>query len=213
MDPYIARRTMVDEQIVARGITDQRIINAFLEVPRHKFVDEHLKYKAYEDYPLPIGYGQTISQPYIVALMTQAIDPGPEDRILEIGTGSGYQAAILSRLCSDVYSIERVAPLASRARKILDELGYFNVHITIGDGTEGLHQHGPYDGIIVTAGAPSVPDILVEQLKPGARLVIPVGGESSQDLKCIIKTDKGVEEKSLGGCRFVKLVGKRGWSR
>jgi protein-L-isoaspartate(D-aspartate) O-methyltransferase len=211
-DFVLARQNMVEEQLVSRGIRDQRVLNAFLDVPRHKFVEEYLKYKAYDDYPLSIGYGQTISQPYMVALMTETLSPKPEDTILEIGTGSGYQAAILSRLCSTVYSIERISTLASRARKLLDELGYYNVHIRIGDGTMGLPQDSPYDGIIVTAGAPHVPEALVEQLKEDGRLVIPVGDQSIQDLKRFTRTKDGVKEESMGGCRFVKLIGKNGWS-
>ena len=210
-DTLIARKNMVDEQLVRRGIKDQRVLNAFLEVPRHKFVEEYLKYKAYDDYPLSIGYGQTISQPYMVALMTEAINPQPAERILEIGTGSGYQAAILSRLCSAVYTIERISALASRARKALDDLGYFNVHIRLGDGTTGLPQDAPYEGIIVTAGAPHVPESLIGQLRENGRLIIPVGDEGIQDLKRIIRTNDGVKEESLGGCRFVKLIGKNGW--
>jgi protein-L-isoaspartate(D-aspartate) O-methyltransferase len=211
-DFVLARQNMVEEQLVSRGIRDQRVLNTFLDVPRHKFVEEYLKYKAYDDYPLSIGYGQTISQPYMVALMTETLSPKPEDTILEIGTGSGYQAAILSRLCSTVYSIERISTLASRARKLLDELGYYNVHIRIGDGTMGLPQDSPYDGIIVTAGAPHVPEALVEQLKEDGRLVIPVGDQSIQDLKRFTRTKDGVKEESMGGCRFVKLIGKNGWS-
>lgn len=211
-DPLLARRTMVEEQLAARGIKDQRVLNAFLEVPRHRFVEEYLKYKAYDDYPLSIGYGQTISQPYMVAIMTEALAPKPMDRILEIGTGSGYQAAVLSRLCSTVYSIERISTLASRARKVHDELGYFNIHIRVGDGTLGLPQEAPYDGIIVTAGAPHVPGALIEQLHDGGRLLIPVGDQSVQDLKRYTRTEEGVREESLGGCRFVKLIGKNGWS-
>jgi protein-L-isoaspartate(D-aspartate) O-methyltransferase len=210
-DTLIARKNMVDEQLVRRGIKDQRVLNTFLEVPRHKFVEEYLKYKAYDDYPLSIGYGQTISQPYMVALMTEAINPQPEERIFEIGTGSGYQAAILSRLCSAVYTIERISALASRARKTLDDLGYFNVHIRVGDGTMGLPQDAPYDGIIVTAGAPHVPEALIGQLKEDGRLIIPVGDEGIQELRRIIRTKDGVKEESLGGCRFVKLIGKNGW--
>ena len=210
-DPLLARRTMVDEQLVARGIRDQRVLNAFLEVPRHRFVEEYLKYKAYDDYPLSIGFGQTISQPYMVAIMTEALAPKPTERILEIGTGSGYQAAVLSRLCSTVYSIERISALASRARKTLDGLGYFNIHVRIGDGTLGLPQDAPYDGIVVTAGAPHVPEALIEQLVEDGRLLIPVGDQSIQDLKRYTKTKEGVREESLGGCRFVKLIGKNGW--
>jgi protein-L-isoaspartate(D-aspartate) O-methyltransferase len=210
-DTLIARKNMVDEQLARRGVKDQRVLNAFLEVPRHMFVEEYLKYKAYDDYPLSIGYGQTISQPYMVALMTEAINPQTSERILEIGTGSGYQAAILSRLCSAVYTIERISALASRARKTLDDLGYFNVHIRLGDGTMGLPQDAPYDGIIVTAGAPHIPESLIEQLREDGRLIIPVGDEGIQDLKRITRTKEGIKEESLGGCRFVKLIGKNGW--
>ncbi len=212
IDPVIARKNMVAEQIKARGISDQRILKAFLEVPRHKFVDDYLKYKAYEDYPLSIGHGQTISQPYMVALMTQALADNPDHKILEIGTGSGYQSAILSRLYSAVYSIERISALASRARRIHDQLGYFNINIRIGDGTRGLSQFAPYDGILVTAGAPHVPEALIEQLSIGGRLIIPVGSETIQELVRITRTETGIKEESLGGCRFVKLIGQNGWT-
>jgi protein-L-isoaspartate(D-aspartate) O-methyltransferase len=211
MDPVLARQHMVKEQLEARGITDPRILGAFLEVPRHKFVEEYLKYRAYEDYALSIGYGQTISQPYMVALMTQSLMPRPLEKILEIGTGSGYQSAILSRLCRTVHSIERISALASRARKTHDELGYYNIRIIIGDGSQGLAKEAPFDGIIVTAGAPHVPEALIEQLGEGGRLIIPVGDESLQDLKRIIKTKDGIREESLGGCRFVKLIGRNAW--
>ncbi len=212
MDPVLARQTMVNEQLMARGIKDPRVIGAFLEVPRHKFVEEYLKYKAYDDYPLSIGFGQTISQPYMVALMTQALMPQPNHKILEIGTGSGYQAAILSRLCRTVHSIERISALASRARKTHDALGYFNIYIRIGDGTLGLAKEAPFDGIVVTAGAPHVPEALIAQLAEGGSLIIPVGDQSLQDLKRITRTKEGVKEESLGGCRFVKLIGKNGWA-
>jgi protein-L-isoaspartate(D-aspartate) O-methyltransferase len=210
-DPLIARQHMVKEQLEGRGIHDARVLGAFLEVPRHKFVEEYLKYKAHEDYPLSIGYGQTISQPYMVALMTQALQPGPGDKILEIGTGSGYQAAILSRLCRVVFSIERISALASRARKTHDELGYYNIHVRIGDGTQGLPREAPFDGIVVTAGAPSLPEVLIDQLAVGGRLIIPVGSETLQELKRFTRREDGVREESLGGCRFVKLIGKNGW--
>lgn len=212
MDAALARQNMVKSQLQARDIHDTRVLNAFLEVPRHKFVEEYLKYKAYEDYPLSIGYGQTISQPYMVALMTQALMPKPDDKVLEIGTGSGYQAAILSRLCNVVYTMERISALASRARKIHDELGYYNIHTSIGDGSQGYPKEAPYNGIIVTAGAPYTPEKLVDQLAEDGRLIIPVGSESIQDLKRITKTKDGVREESLGGCRFVKLIGKNGWN-
>lgn len=212
MDPVLARQHMVKEQLEARGISDPRILGAFLEVPRHRFVEEYLKYRAYEDYPLSIGYGQTISQPYMVALMTQSLMPGPQDTVLEIGTGSGYQAAILSRLCRMVYSIERISALASRARKAHDGLGYYNINVRIGDGSQGMPKEAPFDGIIVTAGAPHVPESLTAQLAEGGRLIIPVGDESLQDLKRITRTGEGLKEESLGGCRFVKLIGRNGWS-
>jgi len=211
MDPVLARQNMVKEQLRERGIDDPRILAAFLEVPRHKFVEDYLKYKAYEDYPLTIGYGQTISQPYMVALMTQSLMPEAGDKVLEIGTGSGYQSAILSRLCRFVHSIERISALASRARKIHDELGYYNIHVRIGDGTQGLPKEASFEGIIVTAGAPHVPEVLIDQLGEGGRLIIPVGSEALQELKRITKTREGVVEESLGGCRFVKLIGKNGW--
>ncbi len=212
MDAALARQNMVKSQLQARDIHDARVLNAFLEVPRHKFVEEYLKYKAYEDYPLSIGYGQTISQPYMVALMTQALMPKPDDKVLEIGTGSGYQAAILSRLCNAVYTMERISALASRARKIHDELGYYNIHLQIGDGSQGYPKEAPYDGIIVTAGAPYTPEKLIDQLAIDGRLIIPVGSESLQDLKRITKTKEGIREESLGGCRFVKLIGKNAWN-
>lgn len=212
MDPIIARNNMIREQIAARGITDPRILQAFSEVPRHRFVDDYLKYKAYEDYPLTIGLGQTISQPYMVALMTAALNPQPDQRILEIGTGSGYQAAILSRLCQEVYTIERHNALVAKARKIHDQLGYFNIHIRIGDGSKGLPQYAPFDGILVTAGAPAVPDSLLTQLKPGGMLIIPVGSEDAQELARITRTTTGFKEENLGACRFVKLIGQEGWN-
>lgn len=211
MDPILARETMVREQLQSRGIKDPKILDAFREIPRHKFVDDYLKYKAYDDYPLSIGYGQTISQPYMVAIMTEALKPEADSRVLEIGTGSGYQAAILSKLCQTVYSLERLSALASRARKTLDELGIYNVHIRIGDGTRGYAKEAPYDRIVVTAGAPHVPESLVEQLVPGGILIIPVGDQYLQDLKRITKREGKTETESLGGCRFVKLIGDNGW--
>ena len=211
VDPLIARRNMVREQIEARGVNDPRILGAMMDIPRHKFVDAYLKYQAYDDAPLTIGYGQTISQPYMVALMTEALKPEADHKVLEIGTGSGYQAAILSKLCSSVYTIERLSVLAARARKVLDELGIFNVHIRIGDGTRGYAKDAPYDRIMVTAGAPHVPEALVEQLAPGGILVIPVGDQYLQDLKRITKKNGQTFTESLGGCRFVKLIGEGGW--
>lgn len=207
------RERMVQEQLIKRGITSHRVLEAFRKVPRHLFVEDGLIYQAYGDYPLPISEGQTISQPYIVALMTEALDLQPDDTVLEIGTGSGYQTAILAELAQKVYSIERYGSIASKARKLLDDLGYHNVMIIVGDGTKGYPQKGPYDGIIVTAAAPYVPDPLVAQLKDGGRLIIPVGGEYSQDLLKITKQDENLKKESLGGCRFVKLIGEYGWER
>ena len=210
-DFALARRKMVKEQLVARKIKDKRILNAMEKVPRHLFVEEGLWHQAYGDFPLPIGQGQTISQPYIVALMTEVLQLKGDAKVLEIGTGSGYQAAILAELTKQVFSIERISSMASKARKILDELGYANVIIRVSDGTYGWEDEAPFDGIMVTAGAPAIPLTLVGQLKVGGRLVIPVGGEYSQVLLKVVKKEKGYKEEDLGGVRFVKLVGDHGW--
>ena len=210
-DFALARRKMVKEQLVARRIKDKRILDAMEKVPRHLFVEEGLWHQAYGDFPLPIGQGQTISQPYIVALMTDALQLKGDEKVLEIGTGSGYQAAILAELTPRVFSIERISSMASRARKILDELGYATVLIRVSDGTYGWKDEAPFDGIMVTAGAPEIPSTLVEQLKVGGRLVIPVGDEHSQVLLKVVKKEKGFHEEDLGGVRFVKLVGEHGW--
>lgn len=206
-----ARLKMVEEQIISRGIKDAKVISAMKKVPRHLFVEEALQNQAYSDYPLPIGEKQTISQPYMVALMTEALLLTGKERVLEIGTGSGYQTAILAELCEKVYSIERIRSLAIKARKLLYELGYFNVEIKISDGTIGWPEESPFDAIIVTAGAPDIPRPLYDQLKVGGRLVIPIGNSFSQDLFRIIKKEDGMIKENLGGCRFVKLVGKYGW--
>jgi protein-L-isoaspartate(D-aspartate) O-methyltransferase len=212
VDFAIARERMVADQLRARGITDPRVLAAMGRVPRHRFVEEALAGRAYGDYPLPIGDKQTISQPYMVALMTQALDLGGGERVLEVGTGSGYQTAVLAELASKVYSIERIRNLAERARALLEELGYYNVLVRVGDGTLGWREEAPFDAILVTAAAPEVPPALVEQLKPGGRLVIPVGGATVQVLKCLIKDPDGsVRESELIGCVFVKLVGEHGW--
>ena len=210
-DFALARRKMVKEQLVARKIKDKRILNAMEKVPRHLFVEEGLWHQAYGDFPLPIGQGQTISQPYIVALMTEALQIKDDTKVLEIGTGSGYQAAVLAELTKHVFSIERISSMASKARKILDELGYANVIIRVSDGTYGWEDEAPFDGIMVTAGAPEIPLTLVEQLRVGGRLVIPVGDEYSQILLKVVKKEKGYKEEDLGGVRFVKLVGDHGW--
>jgi protein-L-isoaspartate(D-aspartate) O-methyltransferase len=210
-DFALARRKMVQEQLVARGIKDKRVLDAMMKVPRHLFVEEGLWHQAYGDFPLPIGQGQTISQPYIVALMTEALQLTGNDKILEIGTGSGYQGAILAELTNRVFSIERISSMASKARRILDELGYATVLIRVADGTLGWQEEAPFAGIIVTAGAPAIPPTLVEQLEVRGRLVIPVGNEYSQTLVRVVKQEKGYQEKDLGGVRFVKLIGDRGW--
>jgi protein-L-isoaspartate(D-aspartate) O-methyltransferase len=210
-DFALARRKMVQEQLVSRGIKDKRVLDAMMKVPRHLFVEEGLWHQAYGDFPLPIGEGQTISQPYIVALMTEALQLAGDDKVLEIGTGSGYQAAILAELTQHVFSIERISSMASKARKILDQLGYANVLIRVSDGTLGWQDEAPFAGIIVTAGSPAIPPTLLEQLEVGGILVIPVGSEYSQTLLKVIKQDEGYKEKDLGGVRFVKLIGDHGW--
>lgn len=211
-DSYAAlREHMVDQQIEARGVGDPRVLAAMRKVPRHLFIPRHLWDQAYNDYPLPIGEDQTISQPYIVALMTELLEIKETDRVLEIGTGSGYQAAILAELAAAVYSIDRVGGLADQARLVLDSLGYNNVKIRVGDGTLGWPEEMPFDAIIVTAGAPKVPRPLTEQLALGGRLVIPVGDMWSQTLTCVRKAESGLKFEYHGGCRFVRLIGKYGW--
>lgn len=208
------RKKMVDSQIRSRGVRDERVLAAMEKVPRHFFVEEGLQDQAYSDHPLPIGERQTISQPYIVALMTEALDLTGTEKVLEIGTGSGYQAAVLAELADRVFSTERIARLAERARKILDALRYSNVLIKVGDGTQGWKEEAPFDGIIVTAGAPKVPKPLVEQLAVGGRLVIPVGDRFSQNLLRVVRLSEDpedVDEVDLGGCRFVDLIGEHGW--
>jgi protein-L-isoaspartate(D-aspartate) O-methyltransferase len=205
------REDMVRRQIEARGITDKKVLQAMLTVPRHLFVSEALRDQAYGDYPLPIGEQQTISQPYIVAEMTQALELGPNDRVLEIGTGSGYQAAVLAKIAYRVYTIERIRSLFMQARAIFDRLRYFNIVTRYSDGTNGWEDEAPFDAIIVTAGAPEVPETLVNQMSQGGRLVLPVGNQHSQDLTKITRDRHGLHQTNLGGCRFVKLVGEHGW--
>ena len=205
------REDMVRRQIESRGITDKNVLEAMLRVPRHLFVSEALRDQAYGDYPLPIGEQQTISQPYIVAEMTQALGLGPHDRVLEIGTGSGYQAAVLAQIVYRIYTIERIRTLFMRARRLFDELRYFNIVTRYSDGTHGWEDEAPFDAIIVTAGAPEVPETLVNQLADGGRLVLPVGNQHSQDLIKITKDRHGIHQSNLGGCRFVKLIGEHGW--
>lgn len=206
-----ARQKMVDEQIASRGIRNPRVLNAMSKVPRHLFVEEALHGQAYNDYPLPIGEKQTISQPYMVALMTEALELKGDERVLEIGTGSGYQTAILAELAEWIYSIERIRSLANKARKLLDELNCYNVEIRISDGTQGWKEKAPYQAITVTAGAPEIPQPLLDQLTPGGRLVVPVGDAFSQTLVRVIRTKEGFKREDMGGCHFVKLIGKHGW--
>jgi protein-L-isoaspartate(D-aspartate) O-methyltransferase len=205
------RLKMVEEQLISRGVKDPRVIAAMQKIPRHLFVEEALQNQAYTDHPLPIGEKQTISQPYIVALMTEALELKGTEKVLEIGAGSGYQTAILAELAQKVFSIERIRSLAIKARKLLFELGYFNVEIKIFDGTYGWVEEGPFDAIIVTAGGPEIPQPLLDQLAVGGRLVIPVGDAYVQDLIRLRKKEDGIHKEDLGGCRFVKLIGKYGW--
>ena len=202
---------MVTQQIMGRGVVTPRVIEAFRKVSRHLFVPEQFHSHAYNDHPLPIGEGQTISQPYMVALMTDLLDLTEEDKVLEIGTGSGYQAAILAELAKEVYTIERHRALAERAERILQELDYKNVKVLIGDGTKGRKEFSPYQKIIVTASAPGVPQPLFEQLDEMGKLVIPVGGRWSQDLVLIEKKKGEMISKPVCGCVFVPLIGEYGY--
>lgn len=206
-----AREEMVQKQIEARGISDPRVLAAMRKVPRHLFVSEALMDQAYGDFPLPIGDQQTISQPYIVAEMTAALKLRPEERVLEIGTGSGYQAAVLSELAYRVYTIERIYPLFQKTRRLFDTHRYHNIVMRYADGTTGWEEESPFDAIIVTAGAPEIPDTLVNQLASGGRMVIPVGDRYSQELIKLVRDERGSQTTRLGGCRFVKLVGDHGW--
>lgn len=215
MDRYKKQRSrMVETQIKSRGISDSRVLMAMETVPRHLFIDEGLIDQAYNDSPLPIGEKQTISQPYIVALMTQALELNGKERVLEIGTGSGYQTAILASLAERVFSIERIAPLAVKARKILDRLNYYNVALRVGDGSYGWKEEAPFDAIITTAAAPEIPQYLVEQLAVGGKLVVPIGGRDVQTLyklTRLIENPQEIRKEDLGGCRFVSLIGESGW--
>jgi len=202
---------MVETQIAARGLHDPRLLDAMRRVPRHLFCLSSDHPDAYADHPLPIGGGQTISQPYMVALMTHELGLSGTERVLEIGTGSGYQAAILAELAAEVVSVERIPELAERARGLLEERGYANVRVVIGDGTLGWPECAPYDRIIVTAGAPHVPEALKEQLTDGGILVIPVGPRFMQTLTTVIRDGDSFEEWAECSCAFVKLIGEQGW--
>jgi len=210
-DYRIARERMVKNQLVPRGITDPGVLKAMGKIPRHLFVEEALEGEAYNDHPLPIGHQQTISQPYIVALMTQALELTGAGKTLEIGTGSGYQTAILAELSQKVYTIERIRPLMEKARGLLAELGYMNIIFSAFDGTLGWKEYEPYDAIMVTAGAPKVPEPLREQLADGGRMIIPIGDRFSQELIKVVREKDHYRQKNLGGCRFVDLIGIHGW--
>ena len=203
---------MVADQLVRRGIRDPRVLAAIGKVPRHRFVDEALSSRAYGDYPLPIGERQTISQPYMVALMTEALELSGHERVLEVGTGSGYQSSILAELCSKVYSVERIKSLADRAIRRLDELGYYNILVRVGDGSLGWSEEAPFDAVLVAAAAPTVPETLLTQLGVGGRLVMPVGDAYSQVLRKAVRREEGIRWTDLGGCVFVKLIGDQAWA-
>ena len=205
------REEMVKKQIEARGVSDPVVLSAMRKVPRHLFVSEGLRDQAYGDFPLPIGFDQTISQPYIVAEMTEALQLDEEDRVLEIGTGSGYQAAVCAEVAYRVYTIERIHALYLRARRLFDDLHYHNIVSRYSDGSSGWKEESPFDAIIVTAGAPEIPNTLVNQLAMGGRLVIPVGDRFSQELVKLVRDENGIRTTRLGGCRFVKLLGEYGW--
>lgn len=207
------RHRMVEEQLARRDIKDVKVLNVFREMPRHRFVDPDMCQDAYGDFPLSIGKGQTISQPYIVALMVQLLDVRKTDRVLEIGTGSGYETAILAELGGEIFSVERIEGLAVKAGKILEELGYKNIKIKAGDGTLGWQEFAPFDKIIVTASSPEVPRPLLNQLSNGGRMVIPVGSRFTQRLVLLEKDGRGkVSEREVCGCVFVPLIGEFGWS-
>lgn len=211
IDYRLARKKMVKKQLAPRGIKDPRVLEVMGKVHRDRFVEEALVGEAYNDHPLPIGHRQTISQPYIVALMTEALELKGEENTLEIGTGSGYQTAILAELSEKVYTIERVRPLLVKARNMLAELGYNNIMFKAFDGTLGWKEYEPYDAIMVTAGAPKIPQPLLDQLAEDGRLVIPVGNKFSQELIKVTRKKGNYVQENLGGCRFVDLVGVYGW--
>ena len=203
---------MIERQLRRRGIREPRVLDAMLAVPRHAFVPASRLSDAYRDEPLPIGEGQTISQPFMVASMTQALELSPSERALEVGTGSGYQTAVLSQLAREVHTIETRQALSDSAREILGRLGYRNVHFHVGDGTLGWPDAAPYDAILVTAAAPLVPPPLLEQLAEGGRMILPLGSDEAQDLTCVRRRVGKISTERLYQCRFVRLIGRYGWS-
>jgi protein-L-isoaspartate(D-aspartate) O-methyltransferase len=210
-DFKLARERMVKNQLMARDIKDERVLRAMGKVPRHLFIQEALAGEAYNDHPVPIGEKQTISQPYIVALMTEALELKGSENTLEIGTGSGYQTAILAELSSRVYTVERIKSLLINARKLLAKLGYDNILFKAFDGTLGWKEYAPFDAIMVTAGSPNVPEPLKEQMADNGRMIIPVGDRYTQELIKITRKGEDFEQEGLGGCRFVNLIGVHGW--
>ncbi len=204
---YMAlRNRMVRQQLIGRGFKNEKVLEAFYRIPRHYFTDQALPDQAYGDHPLPIGEGQTISQPYIVALMTDALNLKGTERVLEIGTGSGYQAAIMAELVKEVYTIERIAELQERAKVALNSIGYSNIFYKVGDGTKGWPEEAPFEGIIITAAVRMVPDELSQQLTTGGNLVAPVGNTCEQELLVLTRYEEGFEKQNLGKCRFVPLI-------
>lgn len=203
---------MIDKQLRSRGLRNERVLQVMMTVPREKFMPLSIRHEAYEDRALPIACGQTISQPYIVAYMTDLLDLTPSCRVLEVGTGSGYQTAILSRLCEHVFSVERIQELHDQAADVLASLNTENATLLVADGSTGLPQHAPYDRIMVTAATPRVPEPLVDQLADNGRMVLPVGGKSEQTIVCVDRREGKVTETRWIACRFVKLIGKQGWS-
>lgn len=206
------RQDMLEAQLAGRGVTDARVLSAMASIRREAFVDEDQARHAYDDSPLPIGEGQTISQPLVVAIMAEAVELGPADRVLEVGTGSGYGAAVLGHLAAEVWTIERLPGLADRARRRLEALGCDHVHVVVGDGSLGIPERGPYDAIVVTAGGPQLPPSLLDQLAVGGRLVVPVGDEpGDQHLVRVRRTTDGFAQEDLGPVRFVPLIGEQAW--
>jgi protein-L-isoaspartate(D-aspartate) O-methyltransferase len=205
------RQKMVEEQLLDRGIKDLRVAEAMNRVPRHLFVQRPFQHKAYGDHPLPIGENQTISQPFVVAAMTEALRLTGEERVLEIGTGSGYQTALLAELALQVFTIERIKSLGQNAKRILDQLGYTNINYKIFDGTYGWRDMGPYDAAMITAAGPDVPKTLIEQVKDGGRIVAPIGDSEKQELVVFTRTGDRLQKQVLVSCNFVPLIGKYGW--
>jgi protein-L-isoaspartate(D-aspartate) O-methyltransferase len=205
------RARMVEQQLRSRGIRDERVLIAMAKVPRERFILTEDVGKSYGDYPLPIGEGQTISQPYIVAVMVAALEVRPGDRVLEVGTGTGYQAAVLGELAADIWTVERQPQLAGKAREILRSLGYENVHVINGDGSLGLPEHAPFDKILVAAAAPQIPEALVAQLADNGRLVVPVGSRLEQQVQVVRKVGDRITVAGQDACRFVPLLGEQGW--